>query len=355
MTKKVNIGIVGCGRVFLHYEKILKKINPRLFRIVGLCDTNKNALLNAKKKINTNIYYNVNDLIKFEKLDLVFILTPSGNHYYSAKKLLKNKINVLVEKPISMTPHQGKEIISIAKKNKCILHVAFQNRYNKAVSFAHNLIKNNKLGKILTVSTRLIWCRLQDYYEDEWHGTWLNDGGVINQQAIHHLDATTYLVGGVKSLVSYGSNLSNKLQAEDTMTCLLVFSSGALGTIQATTSARPIDFEASILINGEKGFLEIGGIALNKIKEVSIYNRQNKLIKYDKSKFSEKVENGYGNSHKILIEDLIKNVRNKTFDIKIDPKSALETTKLIHGIYNSHENKKWIEMKNKPLSKRLGK
>ena len=73
------------------------------------------------------------------------------------------------------------------------------------------------------------------------------------------------------------------------------------------------------------------------------------------NQFSEKVENGYGNSHKILIEDLIKNVRNKTFNIKIDPKTALETTKLIHGIYNSFENKKWVEMKNNPLSKRLGK
>ena len=69
------------------------------------------------------------------------------------------------------------------------------------------------MGKIIRIHT-INRCRFQEYYEDEWHGTWLNDGGVINQQAIHHVDATTYLVGGVKSLVSYGSNLSNKLQAE---------------------------------------------------------------------------------------------------------------------------------------------
>ena len=43
------------------------------------------------------------------------------------------------------------------------------------------------------ISAKVRWCREQEYYEDGWHGTWKMDGGVVSQQAIHHLDALQWL------------------------------------------------------------------------------------------------------------------------------------------------------------------
>ena len=65
-------------------------------------------------------------------------------------------------------------------------------------------------------------------------------------------------------------NLLNNLEAEDTITALTKFKSGAMGVIEATTAARPEDFEASMSIVGEEGMVVIGGIALNKIKKLGI-------------------------------------------------------------------------------------
>ena len=39
-----------------------------------------------------------------------------------------------------------------------------------------------------------------EYYEDGWHGTWAQDGGVTNQQAMHHVDALTWICGDVESV-----------------------------------------------------------------------------------------------------------------------------------------------------------
>ena len=80
--------------------------------------------------------------------------------------------------------------------------VVFQNRFNKSVRYLKSLIDKNKIGKIVTVSLSLLWCRYQNYYNDKWHGTWLNDGGVINQQAIHHIDVIRYLFGPIKSVLT---------------------------------------------------------------------------------------------------------------------------------------------------------
>ena len=49
------------------------------------------------------------------------------------------------------------------------------------------------------------------------------------------------------------------------MRLILELNNGALCTLEATTAARPKDFEASISVVGEKGMAKIGGIGLLKL------------------------------------------------------------------------------------------
>ena len=91
----------------------------------------------------------------------------------------------------------------------------------------------------------------QEYYEDGWHGTWKMDGGVLSQQAIHHLDALNYLLGPINLL---SQNLQEELinLKQDTIVSIFVNSDGSSGTFEATTAARPKDIEASLSITGER-------------------------------------------------------------------------------------------------------
>ena len=85
-------------------------------------------------------------------LDIVFVLTPSGSHFQIVKFLLKRKINVLCEKPLTLLLNQTLELEKLAKKNKLILSVAFQNRLNPAVVFLKNCLDKKKFGKIVKAS-----------------------------------------------------------------------------------------------------------------------------------------------------------------------------------------------------------
>ena len=107
---------------------------------------------------------------------------------------------------MSLRIEHAEELIDISSiKNKFCASI-FQNRLNPAVDITKKAFENNRFGNLVSVSVRLRWCRLQDYYNDGWHGTWAQDGGVTNQQAIHHVDALTWICGEVKICLCIISN-----------------------------------------------------------------------------------------------------------------------------------------------------
>ena len=215
-------------------------------------------------------------------------------------------------------------------------------------------VKNDRFGKIITATIRLRWCRYQDYYQDGWHGTWAQDGGVINQQAIHHVDAINWLIGPIESVNATITNQLNNLEAEDTLVAIMKFENGALGTIEATTAARPEDFEASLSVVGERGIVEIGGIALNKIKTWKFVKSlpEDKIIP---DQFSQEVENGYGNSHIPLLQNIIDTLTEGKINTLVSPEEAINTSKVVHALYKSDEEQSWVKIKDNPISSRLGK
>ena len=303
---------------------------------------------------NTKSYESFESMLEATRPDLVLILTPSGLHYQHTKIALKHNCNVLCEKPITMLPSQAEELKEIAHESRLMYGIAFQNRLNPAITALERAIKDNRFGKIITATIRLRWCRFQDYYDDGWHGTWAQDGGVINQQAIHHVDAINWLLGPIESVNATISNRLNNLEAEDTLVGIMKFSNGALGTIEATTAARPEDFEASLSVVGEKGMVLIGGIALNKIQTWKFVESlsEDELIP---EQYSQEVETGYGISHGPLLQSVIGSLKSGKNDPPVSANDAINTTRVIHALYKSDEEQCWVKLADKPISCRLGK
>ena len=161
-------------------------------------------------------------------------------------------------------------------------------------------------------------------------------------------------MGPIESVNAIISNRLNNLEAEDTLVGMMKFSNGALGTIEATTAARPEDFEASLSVVGEKGMVLIGGIALNKIQTWKFVEPlpEDELIP---DQYSQKVETGYGISHGPLLESVINNLQNGIYDAPISANDAINTTRVIHALYKSDEDQSWVKLADKPISGRLGK
>jgi predicted dehydrogenase len=351
---KLKTALLGCGRVAEHYKKILIDYSPiNEIEIVAVCDKDLEKAIKFSKYFNCEAFSNFENLVEKIDLDIIFILTPSGDHFKHSSYALMNGINVLCEKPLTLDPDEALILEKISNEKGLWCTTVFQNRWNPAVTITKKAIEMGRLKKIITANVRLQWCRLQEYYQDEWHGTWLMDGGVINQQAIHHIDALQWILGPIESVCAISTNRINELEAEDTLVAILKFSNGALGTIEATTAARPKDFEAAMSILGEGGKIQIGGIALNKIDEwyfVDKFSSDQTVIE----NYSMEVPNGYGLSHSLLLKDLVQNLKNG-IKPEVNIKSAVNTLKIIHSLYASVEQKKWIFIKDNIKSEKLGK
>jgi len=349
----IRIAIIGCGRVAQHYKKIFDSGVVSNWKVVGCCDVIKIRAKDFAQHFNSRSYENFESMLKNEAPDLVLILTPSGLHYEHTKKAFELSCNVLCEKPIAMKPYEAQELKEIARKKDLMYATAFQNRLNPAIQALEKAIRDNRFGKIITATIRLRWCRYQDYYEDGWHGTWNQDGGVINQQAIHHVDAINWLLGPIESVNATTTNRLNNLEAEDTLVALMKFQNGALGTIEATTAARPEDFEASLSVVGEKGMVLVGGIALNKIETWKFIESipDDNLIPHNSS---QDVETGYGLSHGPLIQNVINELQNNSTEALVSPDDAIRTARVIHALYKSDETQGWVQLNDNPISNRLG-
>ena len=351
--KSVRIAVIGCGRVAQHYKKILDSGVVAHWKMVGFYDVILERANFLAEHFKTKSYSSFEVMLENTSPDLILILTPSGLHYQHTKIAFNYNCNVLCEKPITMLPSHAEELKKIASEKGLMYGTAFQNRLNPAIIALEKAIKGNRFGKIITATIRLRWCRYQDYYEDGWHGTWAQDGGVINQQAIHHVDAINWLLGPIESVNATIANRLNNLEAEDTLVAIMKFKNGALGTIEATTAARPEDFEASLSVVGEKGMVLVGGIALNKIETWEFVESvlEDKLIP---GQYSQEVETGYGISHGPLLQGVINTLQSGRIDTLVSADDAINTARVVHALYKSDEEQCWVKLKDKPVSKRLG-
>jgi len=351
--KNISIAVIGCGRVAQHYKKIFDSGVVSNWNIVGFYDLLPDRSRALADHFNAKSYSSFEHMLESEKPELVLILTPSGLHYNHTKIAFNYNCNVLCEKPTAMLPSQIAELTKVADEKALMYGTAFQNRLNPAIKALEKAIKTDRFGKIITATIRLRWCRYQDYYDDGWHGTWAQDGGVINQQAIHHVDAINWLLGPIESVNATITNRLNNLEAEDTLVALLKFKNGSLGTIEATTAARPQDYEASLSVVGEKGMVVIGGIALNKIETWSFIEPHSD-DEFTPERFSQSVETGYGVSHGPLLQGVIDALQESRSDSLVSSKDSEKTARLVHALYKSDEDQCWVNLKDSPISNRLG-
>jgi len=233
------------------------------------------------------------------------------------------------------------------------LFVIKQNRFNLPVQKLRQAIVENRFGKLVMGTVRVRWCRRQDYYDqDDWRGTWLNDGGVLANQSSHHIDLIEWMMGDVQSVFAKSKTALVNIECEDTAVAVLTFKNGALGIIEATTATRPKDTEGSISILGEKGMVEIGGFAVNEIRtwqfEIEKDEDRDVFVKY-----STNPPNVYGYGHVAYYKHIVDCIQNGAPQL-IDGLEGRRSLELITAIYESIETGKEVFMRFTPKRCRLG-
>lgn len=347
----LHCALLGCGRISKRYVEVFQN-EIQGAQVAVACDKVAEKAESVAKSLQCKASTDYDSVLKDPSINTVIILTESGNHDQHSRKALEAGKHVIVEKPSALHPKQILANGALAKKNRLMYAPILQNRFNPAMKALKSAVESGRFGKLVLGSVKLIWCRGQDYYSDGWHGTWKLDGGVISQQALHHLDALEWVCGGIQEVISAQANRVNRLEAEDTTVAAVKFKSGALGTIEATTAARPEDFEASISIIGETGTAIIDGIALNHIRTWKFVKPEAQDAKIP-TLHSQEVPNGYGLSHGPLLQEIVDRIRSGELNPPISAEEAAKPVQLVHALYQSAETGTWVTLDSQPASTRL--
>jgi predicted dehydrogenase len=349
----MRIGVLGAGRVVQNRYVEVFRDELEDTAVTVVCDKVPERADKVAAEVGAEAVYEKERLLASTDVDAVLIATESGKHYDHTRAVLEAGKHVIVEKPPALIPSQVAATERLAQEKDLMYAVVFQNRLNPAMRILKSQYEAGRFGKLVLATIRLRWCRYQDYYEDGWHGTWSMDGGVISQQAIHHLDALQWICGRISDVHAMQGNALNHLEAEDTTVATARFENGALGVIEATTAARPEDFEASISVVGENGLAVIGGIALNQI-ETWQFVAERPEDKDVPRKHSQAVPTGYGLSHGPLLQEIIDRIEAGRIDPPIGGRDTIPTVQLVHALYRSTETEGPVRMGDEPLSERLG-
>ena len=295
--RNLKFAVVGCGRISERHLQALasEHINAEL---IAVADINEERARNKSEKYHVPYYRDCHEMMKrHPEVDIIDILTPTGYHAENVIDIARYGKHIVVEKPMALKVSDCEEMIKACNTHGCRLFIVQQNRFNKAVQAARSALERGQFGKLVLGTVRVRWMRYQSYYEqDAWRGTWALDGGVMSQQASHHLDLLQWFMGPVETMQCQITTRLMKIEVEDTAVAIFKFKSGALGAFEATVATRPEDLEASLSILGENGSLVVEGNAVNKIKywRFADDDTEEPLVQ---ERHSEEVPDIYGHGH----------------------------------------------------------
>ena len=339
--KKIKFGLVGCGRISKNHFESVKQIENAT--MVCCADVIESRAKDAAEKYELNAYYtDYREMFKKEKIDVVIVCTPSGLHPEVGIEAAKNKIHVVSEKPMAISLKTADEMVKACDDNHVSLFVVKQNRLNATMQLLKKAIDKGRFGQIYMVQSNVFWQRPQSYYDlAKWRGTWEFDGGAFMNQASHYVDALSWLVGPVESVMAETATMERNIETEDTGAAIIKYRNGVIGSMSVTMLTYPKNFEGSITVLGSKGTVKIGGVAINKIEkwEFEEYDDDDKLI-FD-SNYQPK--NIYGLGHLPYLQNVVDTLlgNDKAFT---DGRGGRKSLEIIRAIYLSAKNGKKIPL-----------
>lgn len=349
----MNFAVVGCGRIAKRHADLLSSGQIAGAKLVAVCDLDPTAADNFAHTYGVQAFYDLPAVLKQPGIDVVSILTPSGLHAEHTILAAKAGKHVVVEKPMALRLNDAESMIRACDESGVRLFVVKQNRFNVPIVKARQALAEGRFGRLVLGTVRVRWCRPQSYYDQSsWRGTWALDGGVLSNQASHHVDMLEWFFGDVESVHARAITALVNIEAEDTAIATLKFRNGALGIIEATTAVRPKDIEGSLSIIGEKGMVEIGGFAMNEIKH---WNFADARASDDevRQNFSVNPPNVYGFGHQAYYEHVMSCLEGKGAAL-VDGLEGRKSLELITALYESIETGNPVALRFAPKLSRLG-
>ena len=315
---RIRVALVGLGAMGRNHMRVLESMPD--VDLVSVFDVNMEQTIGNGIQVKS-----LSEIIDL-KPDYCVVATPTNTHEEIVSQLSKNRINLLIEKPISYSFESALRMRNEIIENQVIATVGHVERFNSALIEAKRRIQLGQIGRIFQITTR----RLSPLPPR------VNDVGVILDLASHDIDLTKWLVDSSYHRVSGFLNKRPDKFHEDVLIASALLKDGIIVS-HIVNWLSPFK-ERVTVITGEKGTFVIN--TLNS--ELIFYSfgefdvLQPHMAHFKGGKESEVINYAFEKPEPLLVEhrEFIKAIRGE-ISLTVTIQDSLETIRVAEALFLS--------------------
>ncbi|WP_226527013.1 Gfo/Idh/MocA family protein [Metabacillus niabensis] len=251
MIKAAVVGVNNIGKIHCRYFKENNDTD-----LIAVCDLNKELANAAANEFNVLAYKDLKSMLENEEIDVISIATggkENGSHHFApARMAIEAGKDVLVEKPLSNSIEEARELVSYAKEKNVRLACNLNHRFVPVAEQAKKWIDNGDLGALLYLNMKLTIGNPNE--SSPW----------IHMRALHthSIDVIRYFGGNIKRVQAFMTKAPGR-KVWSTASINLEFESGAVGHLTGSydmDNNHPIE---SCEVAGNKGRFFIDNVYEN--------------------------------------------------------------------------------------------
>jgi len=251
---KLRIGMIGAGGMARSHALALKKV--RRAQIAKVMDVNLKAAEKLASELNVAATRNLDDIIRDDSIDTVFMVTPPSCNREIFTKAAKAGKNIFIEKPIAHTASDARAIVNVQKKTKVFASAGFVLRYHPLWKKMKELVVSGAIGSIKSIwDTRTILFRPLGWRKDAALG------GLFLDFNAHDVDFIRWLVGSELADAGGYWQKFHRGDADDNLVLSMRFKNGVIANINSSRHSKGPHY--CITIIGTKGTLSVHGDGYN--------------------------------------------------------------------------------------------
>ena len=245
MNGRLGLAVIGVGMAAKPHALALNDLRDHI-DVRGVYARSTHAVSTFCDTYNFPQANDLEALASDSSVEAALLITPPDARTDLVALFAGYNKHILSEKPLERTADAAQFIVDTCLKADVLLGVVFQHRFRAASEALTKLIAERTLGEIRMVRAEVPWWRDQRYSDEPGRGSYARDGGgVLISQAIHTLDLMLSLTGPVSSVQAICATTPfHQMEAEDFAAGGMLFESGAVGSIFASTASFPGDTES---------------------------------------------------------------------------------------------------------------
>ena len=257
MADAVRLGLVGCGKAGQKYLQALVHLTEA--ELVATYDPDYEAARRAAMAFDAPAFEDLSVMLRQMDIDGVVVAAPSHTHRQLVDVIVAQGVSALVEQPLTLTYEDALAMHRAAKRGGVVISSAHPLRLLPSVRQVAAAVRGHRLGTIIQATAQVVCSRTQSFYDEMlWRQDPASSGGLTFSEAISVLDVLVDLLGVPEEVFAVANHRLSTRAIEDAFSASLVFASGALATLSATTAAMKAHMEERIALVGTQGSATIG-------------------------------------------------------------------------------------------------